>query len=268
MLFTDRHLILWVIGMLALAVSQLARADAHVDGAQPTALITGSNRGIGLEFATQLAARNWRIIATARSPESATELNKLAETADITIEQLDVTQPGQITALADRYRDMPIDLLLLNAAKGPKQPTATAPLSKQDFDISASYFETNAIGPMRVTQAFMENVKASELKRIVAISSDSGSFVAGAQVPILYHYKASKAALNMFFYTLHFETRKRGVTVVMLHPGNVATNTETARLPGAMPTAESVRQMLDVIDGLTMEDNGRFIDFRGETMPW
>jgi NAD(P)-dependent dehydrogenase (short-subunit alcohol dehydrogenase family) len=231
-------------------------------------LITGSNRGIGLEFARQLAARNWRIIATARVPERATELIKLAESADVSIEQLDVTNPEQIAALAEKYVDVPIDILLLNAAKGPQQPTATAPIKRQNYNVAASYFDTNAIGPMRVTQAFMENVKASQLKRIVAISSDSGSFVAGSQSPILSHYKASKAALNMYFHTLAFETRKRQVTVVMLHPGNVATNTETARLPGAMPTNESVSQMLTVIDSLTMEDNGRFIDFRGESMPW
>ena len=83
-----------------------------------------------------------------------------------------------------------------------------------------------------------------------------------------YAYRISKAALNMFMHTLAFEARKRGVTVVMLHPGNVATNTETARLPGAMATADSVRQMLEVINALSPEDNGRFMDYRGEGMPW
>jgi len=121
---------------------------------------------------------------------------------------------------------------------------------------------------MRVAQAFMENVKASERKQVIAISSDSGSFVAGSQLPILYHYKASKAALNMYFHTLAFEARKRGVTVIMLHPGMVATGPETARLPGAMPTEESVSQMLEVIDHLAPTDNGRFMDYRGESMPW
>jgi NAD(P)-dependent dehydrogenase (short-subunit alcohol dehydrogenase family) len=114
----------------------------------------------------------------------------------------------------------------------------------------------------------MENIKASTRKQIIVISSDSGSFVAGSQLPILYHYKASKAALNMYFHTLAFEARKRGVTVVMLHPGLVATGEQTARLPNAMPTPDSVRQMLAVIDALSMEDNGRFMDYRGETMPW
>ena len=80
--------------------------------------------------------------------------------------------------------------------------------------------------------------------------------------------KASKAALNMYMHTLAFETPKRGVTLVMLHPGIVGTNEMLARFPGALETEDSVRQMLAVIDGLTPADNGRFIDYRGETMPW
>ena len=241
---------------------------AEKENYQKTVLITGSNRGIGFEFAQQYADRGWRVIATLRNPDNSQDLDRLAQTADVLVEPLDVTNPEQISALGEKYADTPIDILLLNAAKGPSQPTATAPLKRQDFDVSANYFDTNAIGPMRVTQAFMDNVKASELKQIVVISSDSGSFVAGSQLPILYHYKASKAALNMFFHTLSFETRRRGVIVVLLHPGNVATNEQTARLPGAIPTTESVEQMLEVIDGLTTEDNGRFMDYRGENMPW
>jgi NAD(P)-dependent dehydrogenase (short-subunit alcohol dehydrogenase family) len=247
----------------AVAIDTNAVADIS------TVLITGANRGIGFEFARQFAERGWHVIATARNPDGAEELKTLAAAHDrISIEQLDVTDQGQIDILAERYAEQPVDLLLLNAAIGPKLPTATAPLKRQDFEVSANYFATNAVGPMRVAKAFMENVKVSRRKQVIAVSSDSGSFVAGSQLPILYHYKASKAALNMYFHTLAFETRKRGVTVVMLHPGMVATNPQTARLPGAIPTVDSVRQMLNVIDGLSMEDNGRFLDYRGEAMPW
>jgi NAD(P)-dependent dehydrogenase (short-subunit alcohol dehydrogenase family) len=121
---------------------------------------------------------------------------------------------------------------------------------------------------MKLTQAFMESVKASQKKQVIAMSSDSGSFVAGSQRPILWHYKASKAALNMYFHTLHFETKKRGVTAVMLHPGLVATNPQLAKFPGVIQTEDSVSQMLAVMDKLTLEDNGRFISYEGETMPW
>ena len=260
----------FLLGAIASACIQQSAFAVESDSvAAPTVLITGANRGIGFEFARQYAERGWRVIAGARNPDDAADLHTLAAAhPNVSIEQLDVSEQKQITALAEQYAGQSIDVLLLNAAKGPQQPTATAPLQRQDFDVAASYFETNAVGPMRVAQAFMEHVKASQRKQVIAISSDSGSFVAGSQLPILYHYKASKAALNMYFHTLSFEARKRGVTVIMLHPGMVATNAETARLPGAMPTEASVSQMIALIDNLTPADNGRFIDYRGETMPW
>lgn len=233
---------------------------------ETTVLITGSNRGIGFEFVRQLAARDWRIIATARAPARATKLAALAaEDSDILIETLDVTDDAQIATLKDKYAGEPIDVLLLNAAIG---PVGLQTFNKLNMDDAPRYFAVNAIGPMKVAQAFYDNIKASRLKQIIVISSDSGSFDAGSKIPALWHYKASKAALNMYFHTLAFETKRRGVTTIMLHPGNVATNPSTARLPGAMPTPDSVRQMLAVIDGLTPDDNGRFLDYRGEDMPW
>ena len=253
----------------ALLTVSAAVAQANADGSgdyKPTVLITGSNRGIGFEFVRQLSVRDWRIIATARAPENATELQALAQAdPDILIETLDVTDNAEITALKEKYAAKPIDILLLNAAIGPRR---LRPFPKMDFDEGLEYFAVNAIGPMKVTQAFYDNVQASQLKKIVAISSDSGSFVAGSQRPILYHYKASKAALTMYMHTLAFDTPKRGITLIMLHPGLVATNPQTARLPNAMKTEDSVSQMLAVIDASTPADNGRFIDYRGETMPW
>jgi len=237
--------------------------------AQPTALITGANRGLGLELTRQLDAAGWRVIATARNPEAATDLHTLAaRQSDLFIEQLDVTDAEQIATLAAKYADQPIDLLLLNAARGPNAKTALGLLKGQDFDAAAGYFDTNAIGPMRVTQAFMPHVQKSQRKLVVAVSSDSASIVEGVQLPILYHYKASKSAMNMYFYTLSHETRKRGVTVVMIHPGIVATNEKTARLPNAMPVTESVSQILGVIENLTVDDNGRFLNYQGRDMDW
>lgn len=256
----------YLLLVFALAAAGAA-AETGVD--KPTVLITGSNRGIGLEFVRQLSARNWRVIATARDPEAATELQALAETdPDILVEYLDVTDHPGIDALAEKYRDQAIDILLLNAAMGPTSQTAGRRLAKLDFDVARQSFEVNSIGPMKVAQAFMPNVEASQKKLVLAMSSDSGSFVAGSKVAALYHYKASKAALNMYFHTLHFETRRTGVTAVMLHPGMVGTNPQLMRFPGALKTSDSVAQLLVVIDGLTPADNGRFVDYRGETMPW
>jgi NAD(P)-dependent dehydrogenase (short-subunit alcohol dehydrogenase family) len=231
--------------------------------------MTGANRGIGLEFVRQLSARDWKIIATAREPDTADELQALAAAdPDIVIEQLDVTDHARVEALAGQYKDQPIDVLLLNAAMGPTPQTAMSQLATLDWEVARQSIEVNTIGPMKMIQAFISNVRASEKKQIIAMSSDSGSFVAGSQAPILFHYKMSKAALNMYLHTLSFEMRKRGVTVVMLHPGLVATNPGLARMRGAIPAPDSVARMLTVMDGLTPADNGRFISYLGETMPW
>jgi NAD(P)-dependent dehydrogenase (short-subunit alcohol dehydrogenase family) len=250
----------------------LAELPAHGENpaGPPTVLITGANRGIGLEFARQFAARHWKIIATARKPAGAVELQQLAAANhDIIVEPLDVTDHPAVEALAARYQGQPIDILLLNAAQGPDGLNAVRPLAKMDFDDARRSFETNALGPVKMCQAFMDNVAASQRKQIVVMSSDSGSFVEGSQRPILYNYKASKAALNMYMHTFAFETPKRGVTLVMLHPGLVGTNPQLARFPGALKVTDSVARMLEVIDRLTSADNGRFISYDGgRTMAW
>jgi NAD(P)-dependent dehydrogenase (short-subunit alcohol dehydrogenase family) len=236
---------------------------------QPTVLITGASRGIGLELARQYAARDWRVIATARNPASASDLQKLAAAdQDVVVETLDVTDHAGVDALAAKYRDQPVDLLLLNAAQGPTPQTAVRNLAKLDFAEARQSFEVNAIGPMKVAQAFFDSVAASGRKLIVAVSSDSGSLEASVKMPILYNYKASKAALNMYMHTLSFETPRKGITVVMLHPGTVKTNPGLMRMPGALETPDAVGRMVAVIDKLTPADNGRFLDNRGETMPW
>jgi NAD(P)-dependent dehydrogenase (short-subunit alcohol dehydrogenase family) len=253
---------------MAAAVYAGGPAAAEVP-AKPTVLITGANRGIGLEFARQFATRDWRVIATARNPEAATDLQALrAADPDVVIETLDVTDHAGIAALADRYRGQPIDILLLNAALGPDPASAMSPLAKLDFDAARRSFATNAIAPLEITRAFMDNVAASDRKLVLAMGTDSGSFGATSKRAILYHYKASKAALHMYMYTLSFEAPKRGVTVTILHPGLVGTNPALMKFPGALKTGESVAAMMKVIDGLTSADNGRFVNYKGETMPW
>lgn len=254
--------------LAALAIVLPAIGAAAAPG-QPTVLITGANRGIGLELARQYAAKGWRVIATARDPAGAADLRELARAdEDVLVEALDVTDHAGVAALAAKYRGQPVDLLLLNAAKGPTPQGAVRSLATLDFDEATESFAVNAIGPMKVAQAFLDSVAASQRRLIVAVSSDSGSLEASVKMPILYHYKASKAALNMYMHTLSFETPRKGITVVMLHPGTVKTSPGLARIPGAVETPDAVVRMLAVIDRLTPADNGRFVDYRGETMPW
>lgn len=258
---------LWPV--MAAVVSVAGSGAAAAEGAKPTVLITGANRGIGYEFARQLAEAGWEVIATARKPADATELRALAERFPaVRIEAMDVTDHAGVDALAAKYRDRPIDLLLLNAAQGPKAASAFKGLAQLEFAEARQSFEVNTIGPMKVAQAFMPQVAASGRRLVVAMSSDSGSLEASFRQPVLYHYKASKAALNMYFHTLSFEAPRTAVTVVMLHPGAVKTSPAMSRFPGAMDTPVAVEKMLKVIESLGPADNGRFLDYQGKTMPW
>ena len=236
---------------------------------QPTVLITGANRGIGLEYVRQFAARGYNVIATAREPETAEELQALAKSNDqIVIEALDVTDHARIDALADAYADQPIDILLSNAAITPRYKTAFQRLKGIDFDMARQSFEVNALAPLKLAQAFMPNVAASKQKKIVAMSSKAGSFAESPKMPMFYSYRGSKAALDMYMYTLSFETAKTGIITVLLSPGSVNT-TPGMKMPNAIEPEESVSKMIAVIDGLTPENNGQFLNYEdGRVIGW
>jgi len=235
----------------------------------PTVLITGANRGIGLEFSRQYAERGWNVIATARDPDRADELQALAaEHPQLVIEALDVTDFAAVGELAERYREQPIDVLLSNAAITPRDPSVFRGLAQVNFELARQSYEVNTLAPVRLAQAFVDHVAASETRKIVALSSKAGSFAEGPELPIMYEYRASKAALNMLIQTMSFEVRRKGITVVTLSPGIVNT-TPGVSMPGGMDPDESVRLMIAVIDGITADDNGLFLNFaEGEQVQW
>ena len=250
---------IYIIMGALLVLSPLAKAD--IIPGKPTVLITGGNRGIGLEFVKQFTERGWNVIATVRKPEEAGELNALAKTRkSITVEQLDVTDHARIEALAARYKDKPIDILLNNAGLTPKYDTAFNPLSNIDFDIALKSFKVNALGPLKMCQAFMDNVAASDQKKIIVISSKAGSISASPKMPMFYSYRGSKAALNMYMYTLSFETPKKNVILTLLSPGMVNT-VEGTKIPNAIEKEESVSKMMKIIESLTPQDNGKFLSY-------
>jgi NAD(P)-dependent dehydrogenase (short-subunit alcohol dehydrogenase family) len=266
-----------LIACSLLLIAQASYAD--LKPGQPTVLITGANRGIGLEYVQQIAARGWNVIATARNPGEATELQALAKDhSGIVVEQLDVTDHPAIDALAARYKDQPIDILISNAAVTPRLKTAfSGKTALIDYDVARKSVETNAFGAIKVASTFLPNVQASQQKKIVFISSKAGSFGEGPKGPIMFEYRASKAALNMLVYAFSFETKGKGVTTIALSPGSV--NTEPApgefgygtkmRQPGAIEPTESVAGMLKVIDGLTAAQNGQFLDYKdGRVIAW
>jgi len=220
-------------------------------------VVTGGNRGIGLEFARQLAERGERVIATAREPEKVTALRDLP----VRVEPLDVSDPGSVSEFARRLDGAPVDVLIHNAGIGAAGPG----IERLDMDEMERYFSVNTIGPLRVTQALLPNLRAGARKLIVGISSGLGS-LEGNTGGGWYGYRAAKAALNMFVRTLAQELRREGFICVLLDPGWVKTNMGG---PGApTPPEQSVRGMLKVMDGLSAFESGGFFNSRGKEVSW
>jgi len=253
----------------------------------PTVLITGSNRGIGLEFARQYAALDWRVIATCRNPDKAAELSELLrQHPNIIIEPLDLTDHGAIDALAEKYRDIPIDVLLNNAAHlgDPKGQV----FGELDYEQYEDILAVNVIGPLKVSEAFLDNVKASRQKKIIALGSAAGSNGLLGPGPNLYAYRSSKAALHLAMHNLALNLQASGIIVGLINPGLVDTRGILDRKPGdpvpdvfkpllpliesgemqLMRPAESVDAMIGLISNLSAEDAGQFLNYDGTVLPW
>lgn len=240
-----------------LLLAAVTSGQSNAEEAAMTALVTGANRGIGLELVKQLKAQGHQVIGTARKPAQATELQALGAR----VLQLDVTDGASVTAMADALEGQPIDLLINNAGIGGH--TADS-FEDTEFDQIGLTFDVNSLGPMRVTQALLPNVLASKQKKVVHISSIMGSIETNQGG--YYGYRASKTALNMLNKSLALELQDRGVTAVVLHPGWVKTRMGG---PGAAITTDvSVTGLLTVIAGLGTADTGRFLDYQGNELPW
>lgn len=229
----------------------------------PTTLITGANRGIGLEFARAYAAEDWRVHACCRAPDAAADLNALAAESDgrVTIHPLEVTDGGQVAALAGTIRE-PVDLLLNNAGVNMRQNQS---IDDMDYDRWAELFAVNAMAPLRLADAFADAVAASEKKLMVTISSRMGS-IGGNEQGNSIAYRSSKTAVNQVMRSVAFQLGGKGVISILFHPGWV--RTDMGGPNGAIGAAESVAAMCAVIAGLTPADNGRFLNYDGEELPW
>lgn len=259
--------------LVVAAVLVLAPLAGRADDSSPyTVLITGANRGIGYEFARQYAERGWTVIATARDPRQATDLRALAGTwENVRIEKLDVTSERSVRALAKRYAGQPIDVLINNAGILGEVPAQK--YGSYDFDVYDQVADVNLKGPLRVTEAFLDNVAASRLKKIMSMSSAVGSIgmTFGGQV----FYRSTKAGLNMAMRTLAKELRRdpdpnrKALVIGLINPGIVDTGF-AKNVPVPMITArESAEKCIAVIENFTADQSGDFLDYKnGAKIPW
>lgn len=237
-------------------------------GAPSTVLITGSNRGIGLAFATWYAEQGWEVIATCRRPEQADDLKALAAGHEnLRIEQLDVTSEDQIGALVQSLAGQSIDLLINNAAILGTLPEQS--LGGLDYDSFEQTMAVNVFGPLRVSEALADNVEAAGGK-IVALTSGLGSISLMGRMRGFYFYRISKAALNMGWRALRADLKPRGVAVLLVAPGMVDTRLlyESGYRGPALTTEESVAGMVELIAHATLEDAGVPVNVDGKVIPW
>ena len=222
-----------------------------------TIMITGASRGLGLEFARQFYNEECRVIATCRSPKDANELNAIG---DIDVQALDVTDDKSVTTLADKLRGENIDILINNAGVIGQRDG----FGRLDYDIWAETMDTNVFGPMRVAEAFRDNVMNSYKKQMIFITSRMGSITEA--VPNAYVYRSSKAALNMAVKCLSAELAEQGLIAVLFHPGHVQTDMGGQAAP--VTPQKSIEGMKNQIVALTRDDNGRFLSYDGRQIPW
>ncbi len=234
-----------------------AEASSLSSSPQKTVLITGANRGLGLEFAKQFKQLGYTVIGTARSPEKAVEL----KATGAQVVALDVTDSESVASMAKSLKGTAIDVLVNNAGViGNPQEN----FKSFDFDKALMTYNINSLGPMRVTQALYDNLLEGKEKKVIHITSILGSIENNSGG--YYDYRASKAALNTMNKSLSIELESEGFTCVVLHPGWVKTDLGGERAP--LEPAESIKGMLAVIQQLEDDDNGKFYDYQGNSIAW
>lgn len=223
-------------------------------------VVTGANRGIGLEFVKQLTARGEDVDATARDPGDAPELQALARPGvRLRIHPLDVADDASVAAFADQLPPGPVDVLINNA--GVSGVKGGEPIDPADI---LRVFNVNAVGTLRVVRALLPRLREGKEKKIVNLTSILGSIAEATGGR--FAYRLSKTALNMATKILAEDLRGEGFRTVALHPGWVQTRMGGAAAP--LPPDQSIRGMLRIIDGLTAEQSGRTIDLLGREIPW
>jgi NAD(P)-dependent dehydrogenase (short-subunit alcohol dehydrogenase family) len=222
-----------------------------------THVVTGANRGIGLELARQLAQRGEHVIATARRPEAAPQLAELG----VRVETLDVADRASVAAFAASLGSEPVDVLVNNAGIG----VGGQAFGQLDYDDLERFFRVNSLGALRVAEALLPNLRAGGRRIVANMTSKMGS-IADNTSGGAHGYRASKAALNALTKSLAVDLAGEGFVCVVLHPGWVQTDMGGGAAP--LSVEDSAAGLIEVIDGLKAADNGSFLDYQGSVVPW
>lgn len=224
-----------------------------------TVLITGAARGLGLEFTRLYAAKGWKVLACARTPDKLGAIK-----GDIHPHKLEVTDYPAVQALAKKFSGEAIDVLICNAGVGGEGGRGAQSLGSFDAAVGRQVFEVNTLAPLMMAEAFVEHVARSKEKKLIAITSILGSLANnnGGR----YFYRASKTALNMEWSCLSKDLAARGIICVALHPGWV--QTDMGGSSATLTIDQSVPSMIKVVEALKPGDNGRFVAFDGSGLPW
>ena len=240
----------------------LSAAEAGDAEKGNTVLITGANRGLGLEFAKQFKSKGYTVIGTTRSPEEADELKAVGAE----VMKLDVTSEEDIKALASALSGRTVDILINNAGYfGPiLLNEKTDDIYKVTRDEMTNCLNVNTLGPIFITQALLPNLSLSKHPKIINISTRSSQISKPRSKA--WGYSVSKAGINMVTSNLHGELSKKGFIVISLAPGHNQTDMGTQR--GQLKPEQSIGKMIPLIENLTAKQSGRFWYYDGSELPW
>ena len=226
-------------------------------------LITGTNRGIGLEFVKHYLKNNEKVIATCRNKNSAKDLLELENTtSNLSLVELDVSKPNSIDEFTSKIANQPIDTFINNAGVfGPRNIEFGNLNAKEWLDV----FNINTIAPLLITQKILKNLRLGKNKKLVFISSKVGSIEDNTGGG-MYIYRTSKTALNQVIKSIPIDLKEETFIAVALHPGWVQTDMGG---PNALiDTKTSVKGMAEVIDNLASKNSGKFYNYDGSPIPW
>ena len=257
---------------LALLSTLAYPALAELKPDAPTVFITGSNRGLGLEFARQYAALGWNVIATCRDPGTADDLQELASThPQVLVDRLDVTKQEEVDAVAARFRDQPVDVLLNNAGVWGSLEKQT--FGQFDYAEHDRVYAVNALGPVRVTEALIDNVAAGQQKKIIGLGGGMGTRRTVERAPGgHYWYRMSRAANLISMAILQRELKDEGYIVAFISPGKV--DTQMLKDSGwpehfkRISPKDSAALVIEQIALLTPEAGGELINYDGSIIGW